>query len=248
MIKIYEVMAIEHNLPLFFLEHLKRFKTSINTYKEYSLEQLDKIVVALIQPMLNESNNMNIKITYCVQDDHFSIIKTMPRKPNRSLYITGASTGLYYGERVTPLIKQEHSTFRDITDSICEKMGYYDLFLINTKGEITEGSRSNFLLIDKDNRILTSPIGDALNGITRSIIFDICRSKGIEVIETQITKEVIFSAVSLIITGTSPEILPVSICETNRYAVEHTVISTLQDEFLQRKLKDQFITKEFFNL
>ncbi len=49
MIIIYEVMAIENRLPLFFYQHMQRFHKSINQYKKISLDSLIDKIVTLIK-------------------------------------------------------------------------------------------------------------------------------------------------------------------------------------------------------
>lgn len=246
MIKIYEVMAVENSLPLFFFEHIKRFKISISRYRDNSVEELVEIATSLIKPILHNSTGLNLKLTYCKELDKFSVEKRKPRRPTVENYTSGAKTGLYQGERENPLIKQENTSFRKKTEEICMEKGFYDLLLINKQGNITEGTRTNFLLINGKGDIITSPIGDALNGITRSIIFDICKSRNIKIIEKDITENILKNATSLIITGTSPGILPIISCDSIKFSVENSVIKTLQYEFRKRVEKDRYITEELF--
>lgn len=248
MIKIYEVMAVEHNLPLFFLDHVKRFQSSISRYKDFSEPDLIQKIKDLITPIIKGTDQFNLKITYTVETDEFSILKSVPRKPSIELYDIGATVGLFDGERINPLVKRENNPLREVSDKICSEKGYYDLLLRNRDGNITEGSRSNFLLIDKDDNIITSPIGDALNGVTRSVIFKICKENGINIIEKNITTYVLESAVSLIITGTSPEILPILSCENKIFNVKHRIISILKTEFNLKKSIDNKKTRDIWLL
>ncbi len=246
MIRIYEVMAIESGYPLFLLEHLKRFKTSISEYKKFHLKSLTKICVDLIKPLLPDSEGMNIKITYCWEQDEFSAELIKSRKPGDELYLIGATVGIYKDERINPLIKQENLSKRTLWDSICREKGFYDILLMNKNGYITEGSRSNFLLINKKNQIITSPEGVALKGITRDIIFSICKELNFTVKEKKITLKRVEKCVSMIITGTSPEILPVRCCDNKEFDVNNTIINCLQSEFTKRKMQDRYITEEIF--
>lgn len=248
MVKIYEVIAIENSMPLFFLKHIERLKSSITQFKQYSSKELIDVVVTLIKPIIKKSDGQNIKITYCSEKDSFTAEEKKPRKPSIDEYKYGAKTEIFRGERVNPLIKQENISFREITEKICIKHNCYDLLLMNNRGYITEGSRSNFLLIDRKNNIVTSPIGDALNGITRSVIFDICKSEGFPILERDITEESLKSSQSLIITGTSPEILPIISCGSNNFSVDNKIIETLKNKFEKRKELDKKVAKELFNL
>lgn len=246
MINIYEVMAIENGYPLFFLEHIIRLQKSINNLKHYNIEDLVSIAVDLIKPELKNSKNKNLKLTYSVELDSFSLEIKEPLKPTEVLYKQGATLGLLKAERDTPLIKKENLSQRKLSDELCSKHGYYDVLLENKNCEITEGSRSNFLGIDKDGNVLTSPIGTALNGVTRETIFDICRDKKITIIQKVLTKKSLSTLESFILTGTSPGILPISSCENINFSVKNKVTELLVNEFNNRKIRDLYITKEFF--
>lgn len=211
------------------------------------MEELVSIAVKLIKPELKKNFKDNIKLTYNGESDLFSLEIKKSTKPDKALYEYGASVGILKAERENPLVKKENLTQRKISDKMCLKSGNYDLLLENRNKEITEGSRSNFLCIDKLGNILTSPIGVALNGITRETIFDICRGKNIKVIQQKINTCTLNNIQSLILTGTSPGILPIKNCGTIHFSVKNKIIDILQKEFTSRKLKDLYITEEFFN-
>lgn len=246
MIKIYEVLAVERGLPLFLKKHIKRLTLSIGEYKKIDFEKVMSESIKLIKPMLKNCIGFNIKLIYCVENEIFSAEKIKSRRPSEKLYITGASIDLFPGERDHPLIKRENLPFKKITEDFCKKNGLYDVLLINKNGEIPEGSRSNFLLISKKNEIITSPIGDALNGITRDTIFEICKNEKIPVIEKKIKLECIKDASGLIITGTSPELLPIINCGDITFKVDIPIIKNLQNGFRTMKRYDLKATKELF--
>lgn len=247
MIKIYEVLAIENDLPLFLKKHIKRFELSIGEFKKISFQELLNISIKLLKPIIKDCTGFNIKLIYCVDNDSFSVEKIKSRKPPESLYIAGGSVDFFHGERDHPLIKRENLPFKMITEDFCRKNDLYDVLLVNNDGEIPEGSRSNFLLISEVNEIITSPKGDALNGITRETIFEICKKENIPVIEEKITLDNIKKASSLIITGTSPELLPIINCGDITFNIDSPIIKKLKKEFRAMKKKDLKTVKELFS-
>ncbi len=247
MIKIYEVMAVENGLPLFFEQHLVRFHISINQYRSFSLKKLVSIAVQLFKPELSNINKFNLKLIYCDLTKKFSIERVESRKPNNQMYKYGGQTDIFPAERIFPLIKQENLKLKKHTEEYCKKNNLYDVLIENNLNQITEGSRSNFLLLDEMNNIITSPIGTALNGITREVIFNICRENSIPILEKNITINVLKKCKSMIITGTSPEILPISYCGEIRFSLNTPIITLIQKSFAKKKLEDYSITKEYFN-
>lgn len=231
MVRIYEVMKVRENLPIFFTEHIRRLEQSIQRYKSYSYTELQDISIRLIKDQLLLTGDRNIKLIYNTELDKFSVELIPNRTPSNELYRTGATVQLYDGERVDPLIKRENNAFRKITEDICRRAGLYDLILRNREGYITEGTRSNFLLISKDGTIISSPKGEALNGITRDQIFKICKRNNIDILEQEITIETLKTSVSMIITGTSPGVLPVKSCGEITFTIKNSIIDILNNGY-----------------
>lgn len=242
MIKIYEVMAIHKGIPLFLLEHIDRFHNSIKQYKDIDKQNLLNIFLQLIKDEDLIETGFNIKIAY---SEDFSITKIKSRKPSNDSYIQGVKCELFNGERDTPLVKKENTKLQSITSDICSKNGLYDVLLVNHLEEITEGSRSNFLIII-GNTLITSPKGDALEGVTRKKVFEICREQKLQIIERKIHIDDLEKADSLIITGTSPEILPVKSCGRYNFKVRSPILDLLIKEFKIKKDKDYTLNRGYF--
>lgn len=247
MIKIYEVLAVERELPLFYLDHIKRFKESIGKYKNYSLEALIDITTNLFNSHLPVIPNNNIKITYIVEENSFNLTWIPSTRPPESTYKSGGICHLYNGERENPLVKVVNSEFQSRTRKYCLENNIYDVLLVNMKGEITEGSRSNFILIDRSGNILTSPKGDALEGITRKIVFKVCEKLGLNITQRKISLRDLEECESLLITGTSPEILPIVQCQKLSFKVDTPIISKLIEGFHIEKDIDYNLTGRYFN-
>lgn len=235
-------MAIHKGIPLFLLEHVDRFYNSIKQYKNIDRQNLFNIFLQLIRDELPIEPGFNIKITYSKE---FSISKTKSRKPPSKSYIQGVRCDLFNGERDNPLIKKENTKLQSLTSDICSRNGLYDVLLVNHLEEITEGSRSNFLIIIGDT-LITSPKGDALEGVTRKKVFEICKDQKLEIIERKIHIDDLEKADSLIITGTSPEILPVKSCGRYTFKVKSPILDLLIKEFKIKKDKDYNLNRGYF--
>lgn len=88
------------------------------------------------------------------------------------------------------------------------KAGAQEALLIRD-GFVTEGTSCNvFIWSDGD---LITPISDnrILPGITRSVIFDIARERGYNLVERNITPDQVLAAQEVFITSTTIELLPV---------------------------------------
>lgn len=78
-----------------------------------------------------------------------------------------------------------------------------EAILMNTEGQLTEGSASNLFWVE-DQTVCTTPTSiGALPGITRDTILEICRGAGISTEEKPVTPEEIFQAAGAFFTFTS---------------------------------------------
>ncbi len=74
---------------------------------------------------------------------------------------------------------------------------------------ITEGSHTNFFAV-KDGRVITAPLSNfILNGVTRNIVFILCKENNIPLEEEYILLSDIFGYDEFFLTGTTTEITPV---------------------------------------
>src|SRR6516225_2841752 len=81
--------------------------------------------------------------------------------------------------------------------------------MLNDAGNVAECTADNVFII-KHGQIFTPPItAGALQGITRSVVFDIAGEFGIKVVEADFTRHDIFVADECFLTGTAAEIVPV---------------------------------------
>ena len=87
--------------------------------------------------------------------------------------------------------------------------GYVEGISVSDKGMISEGSAENVFLI-RDGVVYTPPLAAAiLGGITRDSVMILARSMGIEVVETALPRELMYTADEMFLTGTAAEVTPV---------------------------------------
>ncbi|MCK4705576.1 MAG: branched-chain amino acid transaminase, partial [Gammaproteobacteria bacterium] len=86
--------------------------------------------------------------------------------------------------------------------------GYDEAMLLDNEGYVAEGSGENIFLV-RDGVIYTPDLTSALNGITRSTLFELASSQGIEIREKRITRDEVYIADEVFFTGTAAEVTPV---------------------------------------
>ena len=87
--------------------------------------------------------------------------------------------------------------------------GYDEAILLDPQGYVSEGSGENIFLVSK-NRLKTPSLSCSnLEGITRDSVFDIAKHFKIKVEEGRITRDELYLADEVFLTGTAAEITPV---------------------------------------
>jgi branched-chain amino acid aminotransferase len=104
-------------------------------------------------------------------------------------------------------------TCGDYVNSILAKrevtrLGYDEAILLDTSGLVSEGSGENLFIVRR-GAIKTPPLGSVLEGITRDAVITIARDKGIEVAEQPLTRDELYGADEVFLTGTAAEITPI---------------------------------------
>ena len=94
--------------------------------------------------------------------------------------------------------------------------GYSEAILLDTEGYVSEGSGENIFMI-KNGKVKTTPLTSILGGITRATIIEHLRQQKIEVVEQRFSRDELWSADEVFMTGTAAEVTPV--CEIDRRSI-----------------------------
>lgn len=87
--------------------------------------------------------------------------------------------------------------------------GYDEAILLDTNGNVSEGSGENLFIV-KRGVVYTPDLScSILEGITRATVIDLLREDGIQVVETRLTRDQLWLADEVFLTGTAAEITPV---------------------------------------
>ena len=128
-------------------------------------------------------------------------------------------------------------TCGDYVNSILAKReslldGYDEAIMLDTQGLVSEASGENLFTV-RDGVIRTPPLQTVLDGITRASVIEIARGKGIPVQEATLTRDDLYIADEIFLTGTAAEVTPIREVD-NRQIGEGKrgpIAKTLQDGF-----------------
>ena len=218
----YESIKIRDGVLMFFENHMLRLLQSIEAKEKFPLDT--DVLFDDAMKMLREAEppvsdgNIRIVITNKGKLIHFSNVVTPPDDSSSK----GIAASLMHWERLDPQVKIFHSDYKSAVAVKFEEPTpfgpAFEVLLTDGKGQITEGSRSNFFVL-YHGVVYSPPEALILIGITRRYVLLSVRKAGL------VYKEALFSledlvrmrdeskthtdSVALFITSSPFDILPV---------------------------------------
>ena len=104
-------------------------------------------------------------------------------------------------------------TCGDYVNSILAKRealldGYDEAILLDTQGLVSEASGENIFVV-RDRVLATPTLHSVLGGVTRATVLELARDKGIPIEERAITRDELYVADEVFLTGTAAEVTPI---------------------------------------
>ena len=104
-------------------------------------------------------------------------------------------------------------TCGDYVNSILAKRealldGFDEAIMLDTAGLVSECTSENIFVV-RNGKIKTPPLYSVLDGITRDSMIEVARACGYVVEETQITRDDLYVADEIFLTGTAAEVTPI---------------------------------------
>jgi branched-chain amino acid aminotransferase len=161
--------------------------------------------------------------------------------------------GKYLGdEGVTRGIRAKISTFArhhvnakmtngktcgDYVNSILAKRealldGFDEAIMLDTQGLVSECTGENIFVV-RDGKIRTPPLYSILDGITRASMIEVARDRGFQVEEAMVTRDDLYVADEVFLTGTAAEVTPVR-------EIDHRTIGAGQRGPITEELQSAF--------
>src|SRR3989344_2588846 len=210
---VYETIRVNNKRPSFLEDHIERLLASAEIIKlEHILtyENIKKYIGEVITHTKEKTYNIKLVLIGAPkpEDAHFYIFASVPFFPDKKLYRDGVSVMTTQFERAYPQAKtlnmlQSYLAYRE-----AKKKGCYDAILVNRDGNITEGTRTNFLTV-KGNTIYSPLEKDILLGVMRKHVLLVAKENGFSIEERNIPKNSLREYDGAFLTSTSAKILPV---------------------------------------
>jgi branched-chain amino acid aminotransferase len=234
---VYEVICTYQKKPYFLDEHLKRLYASasgISLEIPYDQKWIKKQVQATLDSAGNPDSYIRIIVTRGVGD--LDIDPSSCFKPNLIIFVKNIPQISYedYEKGIPVALVSIKRNSRDALDPAvktgnylnnvlarveAQKMGAVDAIMVNSWGQLTEGTTSNLFFV-RDGRLLTPKKScGILSGITREKIIQLAYENGIPLEEGVWPGEELLKADEIFLSGTVKRVMPVSILDNRSVGI-----------------------------
>ncbi len=231
---IYEVFRVQEGVALFLEDHLSRLEQTCqlsNYCPGFDVSEVYDQVYALIRANNLETGNIKVVLRLDDKDQpDFRVYINPHQYPTQEQYIKGVDLSLFKAIRNNPNAKVMDLRLRNATNLAREQLNVYEALLVDNKGCITEGSRSNIFFIRND-KVITPPVEDVLPGITRKHVMEVCRQLQIKVVEEKVPARSLVVMEALFISGTSRKVLPVKHVDGLGFDPAHPLLLQIREGF-----------------
>lgn len=233
---VYEVIRMKDGAPYFFSDHYQRLESSVKLQGRDQLAGFSMLKVAvrkLSSSQYFKEVNLKLVFNYNSGEANWLIYFIKSIYPGPQDYKNGVKAILFHANRENPGSKViNHNLRNEISEKLMLEKGY-EALLVNSENCITEGSRSNVFFL-RDKILSTAPDDYVLGGITRKHIIEICHAEGIELVMKCVNVNELNDYDAVIMTGTSPAVLPLSQVGDMKFDVSHELITFLRNSYFKK--------------
>lgn len=236
-VQLYEVIRIIKGIPVFLEDHLDRLYHSAQLTGTNLLPDsvsLTEMIRNFIITQKKDTGNIKLSFSFSelTSQPHFELSLIPHYYPTQEEYAHGVKVGLLQADRPIPHAKVQNSGIRDRANQAISDNNLFEVLLIDSQGNVTEGSRSNVFFI-KNETLYSAPEENILQGITWIKVMQLCEKAGIKVIESAIPANTLDKYEAAFLTGTSPKVLPISTIDKIGYKTNLPLLIKLQELYNQ---------------
>ena len=236
---VFETMRFTGKGIVHLARHFQRLKdgcSAIGLKLPYRASKLKKIIKEA--SFLSGAEDVYLRITIWEAEGRAGFMllakeyKPLPLKKYREGFSAGVSSLRQDENSSFPKIKSTNRIIYELAYRKARKQGFDEALLLNTRGYITEATRSNIFII-KDGRILTPALScGCLEGITRSIIFDLAKRSKIEISEGLVGLQDLYYCDEAFLTNSLMGVMPLTTVESHK--IENRKIGRLTEMFMKK--------------
>jgi branched-chain amino acid aminotransferase len=232
---IYEVIRTTKGLLFFLDDHLERLYSSLqnlNLEIYYNASEIRNLLYRLILHNYNREGNIKLLCKPSNTRMQYAAFYVPYFYPPKEMYTEGIKLTSYIIERKDPHIKQIHinEKIKQEINDVKLNSSAFEILLVNQKGYVTEGSKSNFFLI-KGSTLYSAPEEWILKGITRKYVLEIANKLGFENVPLKIKINDVQNFEAGFICGTSSKVMPVKEIDGHLYSVGIKTLQLIKENY-----------------
>jgi branched-subunit amino acid aminotransferase/4-amino-4-deoxychorismate lyase len=232
---VYETIRVINGTAYFLNDHLDRLFESakiIDLDHSFNKETARKGLLDLISKAESDSYNIKVLLIGGPSKEQASLFALCfnPLFPQKKVYKEGVELITKNFERIFPQAKTLNMLQSFLAYREARKVEAYDALLVNRRGCITEGTRTNFFCI-KDQVIYSPPEKDILLGITRKALLHVAKGNGYEIEMKEINIEDVSEYDGAFISSTSSKIIPIKSIDGRLLPVASESLRKLMGQF-----------------
>jgi branched-chain amino acid aminotransferase len=104
-----------------------------------------------------------------------------------------------------------------LVKTLALRSGYDEAVILDPNGYVAECTGENIFMVRK-GVLMTPPLANVLEGITRDSLIVLARDAGVEVEEKMLTRDELYIADEIFVSGTAAEVVPVREVDTRKVA------------------------------
>lgn len=218
---VYENVKVVKGITFFADEHAGRLMHSakiIGLNHPYSASQIIGFIDELKKHLDEDSYNLKILLIGAknTTDVNLFLLPLAPKYIDKRLYKQGAKAVTYKYERYLPQAKTLNMLGSYLAYRQAREEDAYDALLVDSKGHILEGTRTNFYCLS-GKTIYSPPEKEILEGVTRMAVLYTAEMNGFKLEETDISPSNLGDFEGAFLTSTSTKILPLIQIDNFKY-------------------------------
>jgi len=222
---LFETMRSYNNKIVYFNQHLKRIKDSsrlLGIKLSYSMDRLKDIIKQAVK--INCFRDSYVRLTVWKSNSGADILVVVKKyhpysseKYKRGFQVCLSSFRQNENSVFTRL-KTTNYLLYQLSFKKAKDKGFDEAIILNNRGLIAEGSRSNIFFIKEEELFTPSLECGCLDGITRRVIFDLAKEYKIKIYEGNFTLQDLYRADEAFLTNSLMGVMPLERIEKHRIA------------------------------
>ena len=220
---LFESMRSYNGKIVYLDEHLGRIKGSaklIGIGFPFSFSKLKEIIKKTVQ--INGFKDTYVRLTLGKAQKGTDILlvakkyQPYPRQKYKKGFRAAISSLRQGNHSLLACLKTTSRLLYRLSLEEAENKGFDEAIILNNRGYITEATRSNLFLV-KDNELFTPSLScGCLDGITRSIIFDLAKKSNLKIYEGNFTPKDLCAADEAFLTNSLIGVMPLAAVQKQR--------------------------------